>query len=258
MQQVRRKLVAGNWKMHGDPELVAELVPNVLAATKSLDVDVVFFPPYTSLIAVSELINQTHCALGAQSVSEYPEGAYTGEVSTRMLLDIACKFVLVGHSERRSIFGESSADVAAKFVAARQAGLEPVLCVGETLLQRESGETEQCVSQQLQAVFNALESLGGISGLRDAIIAYEPVWAIGTGQTASTEQAQAVHAFIRAQVAELDSDVAAKLRILYGGSVNESNAGDLFAQTDIDGGLIGGASLNADSFTAICRAASLK
>ena len=258
MQQVRRKLVAGNWKMHGDPALVKELVPNVLAATKSLNTDVVFIPPYTSLIAVSELINQTHCDLGAQSVSEHPEGAYTGEVSARMLLDIGCKFVLVGHSERRSIFGESSADVAAKFVTAKQAGLEPVLCVGETLQQRESGETEQCVKQQLQAVFDALERLGGISGLRGAIVAYEPVWAIGTGQTASTEQAQAVHAFIREQVAELDGDVAARLQILYGGSVNESNAGDLFAQTDIDGGLIGGASLKADSFTAICQAASLE
>ncbi|MDG2089458.1 MAG: triose-phosphate isomerase [Arenicellaceae bacterium] len=256
MQQVRRKLVAGNWKMHGYPALVAELVPNVVAATQNLNMDVLFIPPYTSLAAVSEQVKNTHCFVGAQSVSEYPEGAYTGEVSTRMLLDLGCKFTLVGHSERRSIFGESNADVAAKFLAAKQAGIEPILCVGETLQQRESGDTEQCIDRQLQAVVDVLDSIGGADGLNGAIVAYEPVWAIGTGRTASAEQAQAVHAFIRDEIAELNSDIAEELKILYGGSVNESNAGELFAQKDIDGGLIGGSSLKADSFSAICQAAS--
>jgi triosephosphate isomerase (TIM) len=256
MQQVRRKLVAGNWKMHGDPALVSQLVPGIVMATQSLNMDVLFIPPYTSLAAVSEQVKNTHCFVGAQSVSEHSEGAYTGEISTRMLLDLDCKFALVGHSERRSVFGESNADVAAKFVAAKQAGLEPILCVGETLQQRESGDTEQCIAEQLKAVIDVLEGVDGVSGLNGAIVAYEPVWAIGTGRTASAEQAQAVHAFIRGQIAELNSGVADKLRILYGGSVNESNAGDLFAQKDIDGGLIGGASLKADSFSAICQAAS--
>jgi triosephosphate isomerase len=256
MQQVRRKLVAGNWKMHGDPALVSELVPGIVAATEGLDMDVLFIPPYTSLAAVAEQIKNTRCYLGAQSVSEYSEGAYTGEISTRMVLDAGCKFALVGHSERRSILGESNDDVAAKFVAAKQAGLEPILCVGETLQQRESGDTEQCIEQQLKAVVDVLDGIGGTNGLNGAIIAYEPVWAIGTGRTASAEQAQAVHEFIRGQIAELNASVADELKILYGGSVNDSNAGELFAQKDIDGGLIGGASLKADSFSAICQAAS--
>lgn len=242
--------------MHGDPALVSELVPDIVAATQNLNMDVLFIPPYTSLVAVSEQVKNTHCYLGAQSVSEFSEGAYTGEISTRMLLDIGCKFALVGHSERRSIFGESNDDVAAKFVAAKQSGLEPILCVGETLQQRESGETEQCIEQQLKAVIDLLGSVGGASGFSGAIVAYEPVWAIGTGQTASAEQAQAVHAFIRGQIAALDNGIADELRILYGGSVNESNAGELFAQSDIDGGLIGGASFKAGSFSAICQAAS--
>jgi triosephosphate isomerase len=187
---------------------------------------------------------------GGQDVHQLDQGAYTGEVSAAMLQDFACSYVIVGHSERRAIYGETSQLVAEKFLAAQKAGLTPILCVGESLQHRESGVTEQVVAEQLDALIER----GGVSVLQNAVVAYEPVWAIGTGKTASSAQAQAVHAFIRQRVAAQDSKIAAGLCILYGGSVKASNAAELFAMPDIDGGLIGGASLVAEDFLAICRA----
>jgi triosephosphate isomerase len=180
------------------------------------------------------------------------KGAHTGEVSAGMLLDLGCRYVLVGHSERRTLYGEGDADVAARFAAALEAGLEPVLCVGETLEERESGRTEAVVERQLDAVLER----SGVDSFGRAVVAYEPVWAIGTGRTATPEQAQAMHAFIRDKFASRDGIIAGQLRILYGGSVNGSNAADLFAREDIDGGLVGGASLKAEDFLAIRDAAS--
>jgi triosephosphate isomerase len=190
-------------------------------------------------------------ALGAQSVSEHASGAFTGEVSASMLAEFGCRYVLVGHSERRAIFGEGDIAVAAKFEAAQRAGLVPILCVGETLDEREAGKTASVIARQLSAVLERV----GVAAMASAVVAYEPVWAIGTGVTASPTQAQEVHAAIRAQVAEFDADVAGDLRILYGGSVKPQNAKELFGQSDIDGGLIGGAALVADDFLKICLAA---
>jgi triosephosphate isomerase len=189
--------------------------------------------------------------LGAQNVSEFASGAYTGEVAATMLAESGCKFVLAGHSERRAIFGETDAQVAAKFAAAQKAGLTPVLCLGETLAEREASRTQEVVARQLDAVLDA----AGVSAFGNAVLAYEPVWAIGTGRTASPEQAQEVHAFLRARVAARNAEVGAQLRILYGGSVKPANAAEIFAMEDVDGGLIGGASLVAEDFLAICRAA---
>jgi len=190
---------------------------------------------------------------GAQDVHQLEKGAYTGEVSAAMLRDFGCSYVIVGHSERRAYYGESSRLVAEKFLAAQQVGLSPILCVGESLEQRESGVTERVVAEQL----DALLELGGVQALRGSVVAYEPVWAIGTGKTASSDQAQSVHAFIRQRVASHDGQIAAGLCILYGGSVKANNAAELFAMPDIDGGLIGGASLVADEFLAICRAGQI-
>jgi triosephosphate isomerase len=199
---------------------------------------------------VETLIANTAIKLGAQDVAEQMQGAFTGEVSAPMLQEFACQYVIVGHSERRALFGEKDEDTARKFAAARKQSLIPILCVGESLDEREQGITEQVVARQLDAVIE----LEGIEALAEAVIAYEPVWAIGTGKTASPEQAQAVHAFIRAKLAALNSAIAEKVQILYGGSVKGSNAAELFAMPDIDGGLIGGASLDAQEFLAICRA----
>jgi triosephosphate isomerase len=188
---------------------------------------------------------------GAQTLSEHDVGAYTGEVSGAMLREFGCRHVIVGHSERRQLYGEGDAAVAAKFMAAQRNGLIPILCVGETLEQRERGDTEAVIGRQLDAVL----SLVGVAALRSAVLAYEPVWAIGTGKTASSAQAQAVHLFLRERVAKLDQGIAAGLTLLYGGSVKPGNAAELFAQPDVDGGLIGGAALVADDFIAICKAA---
>ena len=207
--------------------------------------------PFTYLAQVQSVLSGSALAWGAQNVSNQANGAYTGEISTSMLQDFGCRYVIVGHSERRALYGEDDASVAAKFVAAQAAGLIPILCVGETLEEREASVTEAVIGRQLDAVL----TVSGIEGMRYAVVAYEPVWAIGTGKTASPEQAQAVHAFIRARLAMLDKNVAASLVIQYGGSVKATNAAELFAQPDIDGGLIGGASLVADEFIAICRAA---
>lgn len=206
--------------------------------------------PYPYLAQVSASLAGSTIACGAQNLSEYDNGAYTGEVSGAMLRELGCDYVLVGHSERRSLFGENDRIVAAKFQAAQRAGLTPVLCLGETLGEHDSGETEVVVSRQLGAVLD----MAGLSAMRNAVIAYEPVWAIGTGKTATPVQAQAVHGMIRACVAKHDRDVADEVTILYGGSVKPANAAELFAMPDIDGGLIGGASLVARDFVDICRA----
>jgi triosephosphate isomerase len=248
---MRKILVAGNWKMHGSVAMVQELIEGLLAgAGDGRDVDMAVFPPYPYLAQVQSLLEDSPVSWGAQSLNPVSHGAHTGEVSAGMLLDFGCRYVLTGHSERRAIYGESDEDVADRFEAALAAGLEPVLCVGETLQEREEGTTEAVVGRQLDAVLNRC----GIAGFERAIVAYEPVWAIGTGKTATPEQAQAVHAFIRDKFVSQDDIIAGQLRILYGGSVNGSNAADLFAREDIDGGLVGGASLKVGDFLAIRNA----
>ncbi len=243
---VRKPMVAGNWKMNGSLELVKTLTQSLSDA--SLDnIEVVLFPPFPLL---SEMVSQG-IATGAQTVSENDAGAFTGEVEARLLAELGVKYALVGHSERRSIYGESNETVAAKFAKAQEAGLIPVLCVGETEQEREQGNTESVISAQIDAVINKL----GVASLKESVIAYEPVWAIGTGKTATPEQAQTTHRFIREKIAKLDGELANSLTLLYGGSVNESNSELLFAQPDIDGGLIGGASLKPQSFIAICESA---
>jgi triosephosphate isomerase len=248
---MRKILVAGNWKMHGSQAMVTELLSGLLAAPGAETVDVAVFPPFPYLPLTQSLLAKSPVAWGGQNLNPAAQGAHTGEVSASMLLDFGCRYVLAGHSERRSLYGESDGDVAARFMAALEAGLEPVLCVGETLQEREEGQTEAVVERQLDAVLDRC----GVEGFRQAIVAYEPVWAIGTGRTATPEQAQAVHAFIRDKFASRDDIIAGQLRILYGGSVNGSNAADLFAREDIDGGLVGGASLKAKDFLAIRDAA---
>jgi triosephosphate isomerase len=251
---MRRPLVAGNWKMYGSKASVGRLLDGVLAGLDDVpDVDVAVCAPFVYLHLVESRLRGTRIAWGAQDVCDRPgEGAFTGEVSGQMLRDFDCRYVIVGHSERRHIYGESDVLVAAKFKAARAAGLVPILCVGELLEERERGETEKVVDRQLDAVLEAVREPAGIGG---GVIAYEPVWAIGTGKTATPEQAQEVHAFIRERLAREDREVAANMRILYGGSVKAANAPDLFRMDDIDGGLIGGASLKAEEFLSICRAA---
>ena len=239
--------------MHGDEASNRELVAGILAGAPQADnVELLVCPPFPYLASVAGQLQGSDVALGAQNVSRHESGAYTGEVAPAMLRDVGCRFAIVGHSERRSIYGESSAEVAAKMAAALAAGLTPILCVGETLEERESGKTEDVVNEQLGA---ALET-NGIAAFGSAVIAYEPVWAIGTGKTATPEQAQDVHRHIRAVLAEHDASVAAKVQILYGGSVKGDNAAGLFGMPDIDGGLIGGASLKAADFLAIARAAT--
>lgn len=252
----RRKFVAGNWKMNGSLAANAELLSGLGAALAGFDAaDVAVCAPALYLPQVGELVKGGKIALGAQNASEHANGAYTGEVSCAMLKEFGVRYVIVGHSERRSLFGESNAQVAAKFAAVLAAGLTPVLCVGETLAEREADTTEAVLAGQLDAVL-ALGAKLGKCALDGAVVAYEPVWAIGTGKTASAEQAQAVHAFIRARVFAQSSQVGNGLRILYGGSVKANNAQALFACPDIDGGLIGGASLQAQEFAAICKAAA--
>jgi triosephosphate isomerase len=246
-------MVAGNWKMHGSEAMIRSLLGGINAGLdESCAADVAVFPPFPYLPLVQSAAAGTRIEWGGQNLNPAPSGAHTGEVSADMLLEFGCRYVLVGHSERRSLYGESDDDVARRFMAALEAGLVPVLCVGETIEQRQAGETEAVVSRQLEAVLD----LAGTGGFASAIVAYEPVWAIGTGLTASPEQAQAIHAFIRDKFAKLDGIIAGQLRILYGGSVNGSNAADLFAREDIDGGLVGGASLTAEDFLAICKSVS--
>jgi triosephosphate isomerase len=249
---MRSKLVAGNWKMHGGLVQNQDLLKEIMAGIAELqEVDVAVCVPYPYLSQVQSLLQDSHVSLGAQNVSQHAKGAYTGEVSAAMLADFQCRYIIVGHSERRALYGEDSATVALKFKAAQAARLVPILCVGETLDQRESAITEQVVADQLDAVIE----LEGINALAASVIAYEPVWAIGTGKTATPAQAQDVHAFIRNRIAAHNLEVATGIKILYGGSVKANNAAELFARPDIDGGLIGGASLIADEFITICRAA---
>jgi len=249
---MRRKLVAGNWKMHGTLQQNSALLAQIKAGASGLTCEIAVCPPYPYLGQVQSLLLGSVVSLGAQSVSEHASGAFTGEVSASMLAEFGCRYVLIGHSERRAIFGEGDIAVAAKFEAAQKAGLVPILCVGEALDEREAGKTVFVIARQLSAVLDRV----GVAAMTSAVVAYEPVWAIGTGVTASPAQAQEVHAAIRAQVAGLDVDVAEGLRILYGGSVKPQNAKELFGQSDIDGGLIGGAALVADDFLKICLAAN--
>ena len=249
---MRGRLVAGNWKSNGDLASNQRLLGQLLGDLAGLTgVECAVCVPYPYLAQTQQLLAGTTVAWGGQDVSQFGAGAYTGAVTAAMLREFGCRYVIVGHSERRSIFGESNATVAAKFGAALQAGLTPIFCIGETLQERESGAMEQVVGEQLDAVMGA----EGVVALAKAVIAYEPVWAIGTGKTATPEQAQAAHAFIRGRIAAQDVAVASALRILYGGSVKAANAAQLFAMPDIDGGLIGGAALVAEEFMAICRAA---
>jgi triosephosphate isomerase len=246
-------LIAGNWKMHGSLSESRALVAGIRDGIAGMDTRVLLCPPHVYLTSVAGWIEGSPIALGAQDLSEQNgTGAFTGEISGRMLADVGCTYAIVGHSERRAMFGDTDTRVAAKFLAAQAEDLVPILCVGETLEQRDQGRTQAVVSGQVQAVLDA----AGVGAFARAVIAYEPVWAIGTGLTASPEQAQEVHAMIRAMIAELDGTIASELTVLYGGSVKGSNAGELLAMDDIDGGLIGGASLKASEFLAICRAAS--
>ena len=239
--------------MHGVLKTNQQLLQDVVAGVSSLKgVGVAVCVPFPYLAQTQSALTGTSVAWGAQNLSEQAQGAFTGEVSAAMLQDFACRYVLVGHSERRSIYGETDALVAEKFAAALGAGLCPVLCVGETLEQRDAGKTIEVVSAQLDAVLNRV----GVAAFSGAVVAYEPVWAIGTGRTATSAQAQEVHAAIRAQIAKGDAKVADGLQILYGGSVKPGNAAELFAMPDIDGGLIGGASLVASDFLSICTAAA--
>lgn len=251
--KLRRPLVAGNWKMHGSRAEAERLVGALLARGAAAgDAEVVVCPPFVHLADVGRQLAGSQLVLGAQDVCAEDPGAHTGEVAASMLADIGCRYVIVGHSERRAMYGEDDALVARKFQAAQRHGLAPVLCVGETLAERESGATRQVVLRQLDAVLEA----AGIGAFGRAVVAYEPVWAIGTGRTASPQQAQEVHSMVRVRIAEKDARIAASLRVLYGGSVKADNAAQLFAMPDVDGGLIGGASLKAEEFTAICRAAA--
>jgi triosephosphate isomerase len=249
---MRKKIVAGNWKMNGSRREVRTLVESIKEGAKGMSsVDIIVFPSFVYLQQVEELLADSQIAWGAQNLYLGNAGAFTGEISGEMLVDCGCQYVLVGHSERRQFFHEDNALVAAKFKAALQFGLQPVLCIGETREQRELGQTEQVIKQQLASVVEA----ASIDAFRRAVIAYEPIWAIGTGLTATPEQAQDVHAFIRSLLAQHNVEIAEAVRVLYGGSVKADNAKALFAMPDIDGGLVGGASLDAKGFLAICQAA---
>ncbi len=248
---MRTPMVAGNWKLNGSRESATSLAREV-AATPVAGVDVVVCPVSVHTAEVAEVLEGTDVKLGAQNACAHEGGAYTGEVSSTMLAEFGCEYVIIGHSERRSLFGDDNESCAARHQAVMAAGLTSIFCVGETLEDREAGNTMAVVDAQLQAVFDVC----GTQAFDGAVIAYEPVWAIGTGVTASPEQAQEVHAHIREFVAAQDQQTAAKLRILYGGSVNAGNAQELFGNTDIDGGLIGGAALKSADFLAVCQAAA--
>ncbi|NCF14360.1 MAG: triose-phosphate isomerase [Gammaproteobacteria bacterium] len=250
---MRDFLVAGNWKMNGNSTANAELVAGIVAGVpEGSGFSLLVCPPFPYLASVVAQAQGSAVKVGAQNVSEHESGAFTGEVAPGMLGDIGCDYVIVGHSERRAMYGETSAQVAAKFQAAQAAGITPILCVGETLAEREAGTTEMVIDEQLDAVLGT----AGVDAFATAVIAYEPVWAIGTGMTATPEQAQDVHAHIRGRLAEQSAGIAAGVQILYGGSMKGENAAGLLTQRDIDGGLIGGASLKAEDFLAIANAAA--
>jgi len=247
---MRTSLIAGNWKMNGDLQSVIDLVEGIKAGDAG-KAQLAVCPSAIFLMKVGGMLSGSDIALGAQNVCDQESGAFTGEISAAMLKQSGCRYAIVGHSERRALYGESDQLVAARYAMAIAGGLTPILCVGETLDERETGVTEDVVARQIDAVLDG----SGIASLAQAVIAYEPVWAIGTGKVATPEQAQAVHAFIRGRIAQLDGDVAQGLQILYGGSMNPANAAELLSQQDIDGGLIGGAALKADDFLAIAQAA---
>lgn len=247
----RRSLVAANWKMNGSHESNSELINAITQGVAAgIQGEVAICPPSVYISAVADLIKGTELRFGAQNVSQIESGAFTGEVSASMLKDIGCQYVIVGHSERRALYAENDALVAEKFVAVQTNGMVPILCIGELLQEREANSTEEVIARQLDAVID----LAGIAAFKNAVVAYEPVWAIGTGKTATPEQAQEVHEFIRLRLARHDNETADIVRILYGGSVKADNAEQLFEMADIDGGLIGGASLVAEDFITICRA----
>lgn len=248
----RRPIVAGNWKMHGSRAANHALLEGLLLGAGDESAMCLVFPPFVYLADAARQLSGTSIGVGAQNVCAEAQGAFTGEVSAAMLVDVGATHVLVGHSERRALYGEDDSLVARKFVAAQAAGLIPVLCVGETLAERDAGRTHEVVARQLDGVL----ALSGPDALARAILAYEPVWAIGTGRTATPGQAQDVHAFIRGRVAAHDASIAAGLGILYGGSVKAANAAELFGMPDVDGGLVGGASLQAEEFLAIRSAAA--
>ena len=247
----RQPLVAANWKMNGSRASIKALLHGFRQGLPVDGVEVVVCAPFSYIPLTADELAGSTIALGAQTVSEYGNGAYTGEISADMLKDYGCRYVIIGHSERRHIFAETNETVANKFCCAREQGLNVILCLGERIEEREAGMTEQVLSEQLDAVITR----AGIAAFDGAVIAYEPVWAIGTGHTATPEQAQVAHSFIRLQVARHDDRIADELRILYGGSVKADNAAGLFAMADVDGGLVGGASLKVNDFLAICRAA---
>lgn len=249
----RRYLVAGNWKMNGSRDANASLIRDLLFDIKKYSaIEALLCPPALYIESVSQAISGSPLSLGAQNLSEQEKaGAYTGETHGGMLKDVGCEYVIVGHSERRALYGETDALVAAKFKTAQLCGLVPILCIGETLQERDNGETEKVLARQLAAVLET----SGIAAFKHAVVAYEPVWAIGTGKTATPEMAQAAHAYIRGLLAAKDVKISNSTRLLYGGSVKADNANALFACADVDGGLIGGASLKAQEFLAICAAA---
>jgi triosephosphate isomerase (TIM) len=244
-------MVAGNWKMHGSRAETGRLIGELIAIDAGGGAaEVVVCPPFVYLPEAAQRLRGNAILLGAQDVCAEDAGAHTGEVSAAMLADVGCRFIIVGHSERRALYREDDALVARKFAAVLRQGLVPILCVGESLEERERGATHEVVTRQLEAVLG----IAGVAAFSAAVVAYEPVWAIGTGRTATPEQAQEVHALIRGRIAEKDATIGASLRVLYGGSVKASNAAELFANPDVDGGLIGGASLKADEFGRICAA----
>ena len=252
---MRQLLIAGNWKMHGTRASAAELVGEILQGLDlSGEREVLVCPPFVHLAEIARLIQGSRMGLGAQNLCAEGNGAYTGDISGAMLRDVGCRYVIVGHSERRRLYAESDALVARKFAAAQAAGLIPILCVGELLAERERGDTAVVVTRQLKAVLDVT----GIAAFTQAVLAYEPVWAIGTGKTAAPGQAQEVHGLMRATLAGDDAKIASGLRIIYGGSVKAANAAELFREPDIDGALVGGASLEAREFLAICRAGVAK
>src|SRR5215472_2557185 len=252
---MRRPIVAGNWKMHGSRSETARLIEELLARCPAAPVaNSVICPPFVYLYEAGRLLRDSAFSLGAQDVCADTHGAFTGEIAAAMLKDVGCEYVIVGHSERRLLYRENDQLVARKFGSAHGKGLVPILCVGEQLADREAGRTREVIGRQLDAVLE----LCGAGALGEGVIAYEPVWAIGTGRNATPDQAQEVHAFIRARIAERDAKIAASTHILYGGSVKAGNAAELFAMPDVDGGLVGGASLKADEFLAILDAARVK
>lgn len=250
---MRKYIIAGNWKMHGSRAMVADLLGALKQAVSINEkVEMAVFPPAVFLEQTENLLRDSAIKWGGQNLATELQGAYTGEVSGNMLLEFGCHYVLIGHSERRALYNETNAVVAKKFLLAKQIGLSPVLCIGETLEQRQAGKTHEIVQQQLTSV---MELAGGAEALRNTVIAYEPVWAIGTGLTATPEQAQEVHAALRQRIRAQDASLADQLRILYGGSLKAASAKALLAMPDIDGGLVGGASLDAQEFLQIYQSA---